>query len=88
MSCNCNKKAKDFAEKYGDGEITEHKLSFPLKIVKFIMQMLFGILVGAILIVMLVPMMLYIMVCIMFGLTPTIRIKDWTKKLNKQEKTE
>lgn len=85
MGCNCKNKFEKINEKYGDGEKTVKKDNIFIKIIEFILQMLFGILCGAIIIVMIVPMLLYIIIRMMFGKETTIKMKNITKYLNKEQ---
>lgn len=83
MPCNCKKRLEKIEEKYGDNPIVTNKsLNIWLKILKFILQIPFGILVGGIVIVILIPMLAYIIFCMMFGLEAKFRIIDWNKRLN------
>jgi hypothetical protein len=75
MGCNCKKTVDKINEKYGDGGKDINKINPFLKILHFIMQILFGILCGAIIIVMIVPMLVYVIFCLMFGKQATFRIK-------------
>ena len=81
MGCNCKNKFEKINEKYGDGEKTVKKDNIFIKIIEFILQMLFGIFCGAIIIVMIVPMLIYIIISMMFGKQVVFRIKNPNKYL-------
>jgi len=76
MRCNCKKKVDKINEKFGDGGKDSENEFFLLKVLRFIIQMLFGILCGLLIIVMAVPMLLYVIICMMFGKEPTFRIRN------------
>lgn len=86
MGCNCKNGYKSF-EKYSDngsdGDNGQEKLSFPLKILRIIMQMLFGIFCSAVIIVMVAPMLLYVFYCLITGSQAHFKLKNFSKKKGK-----
>lgn len=85
--CACKRKFKRFAKKYGDnGEECEYKPSVLLKIIKFILQIPFGLLIGGIIIVVIVPILLYIIFCFMFGIDVKFNLSSITDYMNKKNK--
>lgn len=75
MGCNCKNKVKKL-EKYSDeGVYVETKLSFFQKILKILLQFVFGIFCGAVIIVMIVPVLLYVIFCLMTGNQATFKLK-------------
>ena len=86
MGCGCGKKKLDeIDKKYGDGGVeTTSKTNLFVRIIEFILQMLFGILCAVIIIVMMIPMLAYVIICMIFGKQPSFRIKNLSKYLNKE----
>lgn len=85
MGCNCNKKTIKKLEKYSDNDETfDDKKNIFTKVVEFILQILFGILMAVIFIIMAIPMILYVTFCLIFNLTPSVRLIDIRKKKNKR----
>lgn len=83
MGCNCGKKNLSNISKYTDdgSDFNENKGVLP-KVTEFILQIMFGILMAAIFIVMAVPMMIYVVFCLIFNLTPSVRLRDFRKLFN------
>ena len=71
MGCNCKSKTVVTSARLADGgpvDIgSDGKLSFLQRLLKFLLQMLFGIVCGAVIIIMTVPLLLYITACLMLG---------------------
>ena len=87
MGCGCKSEISKF-EKYtgyhskGESGNNKEKLGIFSKIMKFFLQLFFGIFCGAVIIVMIVPMLLYIIICLMTGRQAHFTIKNLLKKKN------
>lgn len=83
MGCNCGKKNLSNISKYTDdgGDFNENK-GLLSKVTEFTLQIMFGILMAAIFIIMAVPMIVYVVFCLIFNLTPSVRLKDFRKLFN------
>ena len=83
MGCNCKNKANHIREKYGDNNDIEEdeKIGIFSKILRFFLQITFGIFVGVIVIVMLIPMIIWLIICMMFGIEPHLKLYNISKRL-------
>ena len=80
MGCACKNKAKQI-EKISEGYNTpEEKHGIFYKILKFILQLGFGVLASAIIIVLIVPILLYVFICLMLGKQVNFNLKNFRKK--------
>lgn len=83
MGCNCGKKNLSNISKYTDnGDDFNENKGILSKITEFMLQLLFGILIAAIFIVMAIPMIVYVVFCLIFNLTPSVRLRDFRKLFN------
>lgn len=84
MGCNCGKKNLSNISKYtDDGKDFNEDNGIIVKATQFLIQLMFGILMAIIFIVMAVPMILYVVFCLIFNLTPSLRLRDFRKLFNK-----
>lgn len=81
MGCNCKKQYDKMKRYADDGTEVVQSISLLSKLSNFVLQFLFGILIVALFIVMVIPLLLYVIVCVLFGLSPSIRILDLRKRL-------
>ena len=84
MGCNCGKKKLNRISKYtDDGQDFNEDGGIIVKAVQLMVQIMFGILMAIIFIVMAVPMIAYVIFCLVFNLTPSVRLRDFRKLFNK-----
>jgi hypothetical protein len=84
MGCNCGKKNLNRISKYtDDGQDFNEDGGIIVKAVQGMVQIMFGILMAIIFIVMAVPMIAYVIFCLVFNLTPSVRLRDFRKLFNK-----
>lgn len=82
MACNCKNKYKAM-EKYADGNGDSgknEKLNPFMKILRILLQLVFGIFCGVVIIIMIVPMLIYIIGCLITGKEAHFKIKNFNKK--------
>lgn len=83
MGCNCGKKNLSNISKYtDDGRDFNENKGLLSKVIEFTLQIMFGILMAAIFIIMAIPMIVYVVFCLIFNLTPSVRLKDFRKLFN------
>lgn len=82
MACNCKKKYETLKQYADNNPDLEKVVNNPfMKILRFVLQIGFGILCGAVFIVMVIPFLIYVIISMMFGKEINLNITKINKAI-------